>query len=102
MLAGWLVTARAAARDLAAVAAAVAAAAPRTTDLSATLLAHAATGAAIPHFRALLLALATGTGVTPAAADLVAVGHTSGAGMLLGAALALPRPVPRTREGSPR
>lgn len=102
VLAGWLVTARAAQRDLAEVAAAVAVAAPRTTDLSATLLAHAATGAAIPPFRDLLLALAAGRGVAGAVEALVAVGHTSGAGMLLGAALALPRPVPRTREGSPR
>lgn len=102
VLAGWLVAGRAAGREVAPVAAAVATATHRTTDLSATLLAHAAGGAAIPQFRALLLALAAGTGVAEAAATLVAVGHTSGAGMLLGASLALPRPVPRTREGSPR
>lgn len=102
VLAGWLVAGRAAGRDLTPVAAAVAAAAQRTTALSATLLAHAAEGSALPAFRALLLALAAGAGVTEATAALLAVGHTSGAGMLLGASLALPRPVPRTPEGSPR
>lgn len=101
VLAGWLVTARAAGRPTSAMAAAVAAAAERTTDLSATLLAHAADGAAIPPFRALLLALAAGAGAGTAAAALAAVGHTSGAGMLLGASLAL-TPAPETPEGSPR
>lgn len=101
VLAGWLVAGRAGGREIEPVAAAVAAAAHRTTDLSASLLAHAADGSAIPPFRALLLALAAAADLTPAVERLVAVGHTSGAGMLLGAALALPS-VPRPHERSPR
>lgn len=101
VLAGWLVAGRAAGREVAPVAAAVAEAAHRTTDLSASLLAHAAEGAAIPPFRDLLLALTAATDFGPAAERLVAVGHTSGAGMLLGATLALPS-VPRPLERSPR
>ncbi|WGX98227.1 DUF2877 domain-containing protein [Nocardioides sp. L-11A] len=84
VLSGWLVATRAAGGDTHAVAAAVRERLPRTTGLSATLLRHAADGEAITPFRS---ALATGD---PAAvAALLAVGHTSGAGMLLGAHLAL-------------
>ena len=112
VLSGWLVTTRAAGGDPAPVAAAVRAHAHRTTALSATLLADATEGAAIPPFRALLLALGAGQGVAATVADLRAVGHTSGAGMLLGALLALHRFVPSSPsipsspatalEGSPR
>jgi hypothetical protein len=97
VLAGWLVTARAVGRDLAAVRDDVLASSHRTTALSATLLAHAAAGEAIPEFRSLLLALAGAGSVAPAVARQVAVGHTSGAGMLLGAWLALD-----PTEGNPR
>lgn len=108
VLSGWLVATRAAGRDLSAVADAVQAHAHRTTSLSATLLADAAAGASIPPFRRLLVALGTGRDleVTAAVAGLRAVGHTSGAGMLLGALLALQPSVlssPATPlEGSPR
>jgi len=97
VLAGWLVAARAVGRDLTQLAAVVHDSSHSTTALSATLLAHAADGEAVPQFRELLLALAAGRDVEPAVARLVTVGHTSGAGMLLGAALAL-----TPSEGSPR
>ena len=103
VLAGWLVTTRAAGGDVRAVASAVRATAHRTTSLSASLLAHAIDGAAIPPFRGLLTALATGREVADAVADLASVGHTSGAGMLLGACLALtPSTDSEPLEGSPR
>jgi hypothetical protein len=89
VVSGWLVTMHALGRDASAVIAAVREHAHRTTTLSATLLADAAEGEAIPEFRALLLALAAGRGIDDAVARLLAVGHTSGAGMLLGAHLAL-------------
>lgn len=89
VVSGWLVAARACGRQVAEVAQAVHRHAHRTTTLSATLLADAADGACIPEFRALLLALRSDRGVVAAVDRLVAVGHTSGAGMLLGANLAL-------------
>ncbi|QKD99871.1 DUF2877 domain-containing protein [Nocardioides marmotae] len=89
VVAGWLVAARAADRPRGAVAAGVRRWAHRTTTLSATLLVDAIEGGCIPEFRSLLLALATGRDVDGAVARLTAVGHTSGAGMLLGAGLAL-------------
>lgn len=89
VVAGWLVAARAAGRPRDAVADGVRRYAHRTTALSATLLVDAVEGACIPEFRAVLLALASGRGLDEAVARLVAVGHTSGAGMLLGAGLAL-------------
>jgi hypothetical protein len=64
----------------------------RTTLLSATLLDCARRGEVLPEFRALLTALAHPnelTGVDRAARALAAVGHTSGAGLLLGASLRL-------------
>ncbi|MEV7429827.1 DUF2877 domain-containing protein [Nocardioides sp. NPDC092400] len=95
VVAGWLVAARGLERDRDAVADAVRRHAHRTTALSATLLVDAIEGGCIPEFRALLLALAargdaaSPSGVAAAASRLAAVGHTSGAGMLLGATLAL-------------
>ncbi len=84
VLCGWLVAARAAGRDTGAIARTVEVHLHRTTGLSATLLRHAAAGEAIAPFRAVLAAAdAAAVGV------LLAVGHTSGAGMLLGAHLAL-------------
>jgi len=99
VLAGWLVAGHAVGRAIEPVRTAVRAHAHRTTTLSAALLADAAAGECLPEFRALLLALATGHGVSPAVAALAAIGHTSGAGMLLGAHLALPVP---ESERSPR
>ncbi len=59
----------------------------RTTLLSATLLDCAQRGEVLPEFRALVVALHGGDhdDIGDAAAELVAVGHTSGAGLLLGA-----------------
>lgn len=93
VLAGWLATTAAIRQCTGAVGAAVRVHAHRTTALSAALLLDAVDGQCLPQFRALVMALATGHGVTEAVAGLVAVGHTSGAGMLLGARLALPVPL---------
>ncbi|HEX6514572.1 MAG TPA: DUF2877 domain-containing protein [Nocardioidaceae bacterium] len=96
VLAGWLATAVAAGAlrtaPATAVAAEVAARAPAgTTLLSATLLDCAARGEVLPQYRRLLLDLADPREPSPAAAldALVAVGHTSGAGLALGTSLAL-------------
>lgn len=89
VVAGWLVAARACGRELAPVAHAVRRHAHRTTTLSATLLADAVEGACLPEFRNLLLALRSGRELAAAVDRLIAVGHTSGAGMLLGAHLAI-------------
>ncbi|WP_408641690.1 oxamate carbamoyltransferase subunit AllH family protein [Solicola gregarius] len=66
---------------------------PSTTSLSATLLDRACAGDVIPAFRRLLLSLRAPTAAAPAIRDAVdalfAVGHTSGAGLLLGCSLAL-------------
>ena len=68
----------------------------RTTLLSATLLDCAQRGEVLPEFRALVVALHRGRRVrrprhevADAAVALADVGHTSGAGLLLGAALRL-------------
>lgn len=69
----------------------------RTTALSVTLLGCAAAGQVLPEFRRLLVDLDVpaapgGAAPDPLAADvadLLRVGHTSGAGLLLGATLAL-------------
>jgi hypothetical protein len=63
-----------------------------TTLLSATLVDCARRGEVLPEFRELVRALAAPTRehvVERAAIDLAAVGHTSGAGLLLGACLRL-------------
>ena len=88
VLCGWLATHRAAGVLTPVVDAVVRALMPRTTLLSATLLDCALHGEVLPEFAAYLAALGT-----PAerrrAKDLEAVGHTSGAGLLYGADLAL-------------
>jgi hypothetical protein len=61
---------------------------PRTTLLSATLLDCALHGEVLPEFAAYVASLAT-SDEPSRAADLAAVGHTSGAGLLHGAQLAL-------------
>ncbi|MCW2793950.1 MAG: hypothetical protein JWO76_3048 [Nocardioides sp.] len=86
ILCGWLATHRAAGVPTPDVDAAVRALMPRTTLLSATLLDCALHGEVLPEFAAYLSAL--GDRET-AAARLAAVGHTSGAGLLYGARLAL-------------
>lgn len=101
VLSGWLVTAHSTGRPCDRLREAVRVELHRTTGLSATLLADAAAGECIPEFRSLLLALASGSDTVSAVARLLAVGHTSGAGMLLGAHLALTSEVPDP-EGSPR
>lgn len=104
VLAGWLIGARAAGRTTRPVAAAVRAAAHRTTELSAALLSHAADGETIPELRGLLGALmseaAAPGAVEAATARLLAVGHSSGAGLLLGVRLALCTASSTTREGA--
>ena len=85
VLAGYLVGAAAyglPAGDLRAVVHAHAAS--RTTTLSAALLRHAANGEAIPQIGALLDALGGRRPLDPALAELVAVGHTSGAALARG------------------
>jgi hypothetical protein len=68
-----------------------AAAARRTTTLSATLLGCAARGEGVPEFRTLLSAVASRNGLAvDESVDLIlGVGASSGAGLLLGAVLAL-------------
>ncbi len=97
VLAGWLVARRAAGLPHDTVATAVAAALPaastRTTTLSATLLHRAAAGESVPQLRRLLVAAASGRAparVRSLLHDLLSVGHTSGAGLATGAALAVP------------
>lgn len=97
VLAGWLATAAAAdALTTDAPAAALLAEVARgaraaTTLLSATLLDCAARGDVLPEYRRLLLDLADPRDPSPVASvdALVAVGHTSGAGLALGTSLAL-------------
>lgn len=90
VLAGWLAATASIRQCTGSVGAAVRAHAHRTSTLSAALLLDAVAGQCLPQFRELVMALATGRGISAAVAGLVAVGHTSGAGMLLGARLALP------------
>lgn len=88
LLCGWLALHRAAGTPTPAIDAAVRTLLPRTTLLSATLLDCALHGEVLPQFAAYVAAL--DTPAEPArAADLAAVGHTSGAGLLHGARLAL-------------
>jgi hypothetical protein len=63
----------------------------RTTTLSATLLACASRGEAVPQFRAVLAAMAGADrdGLERSAEAVLGIGDTSGAGLLLGALLAL-------------
>ena len=92
VLAAWLVSRSAAGLDHGGVDNAVLAATGRTTMLSATLLLRALAGEAVPQLRDLLIAVGTGVGPEQLRCqldELLAVGHTSGAGLALGAALAL-------------
>lgn len=88
VLSGWLALHRSARVPTPEVDAAVREHAWRTTVLSATLLDCAVHGEVIPEFAAYVAALGSPTEPGRAAA-LTAVGHTSGAGMLHGARLAL-------------
>jgi hypothetical protein len=88
VLCGWLAVHRAAGVPTPTADAAVRACLDRTTLLSATLLECAAHGEVVPEFAAWLRAVGT-PAEAPAAARLGAIGHTSGAGMLHGARLAL-------------
>ena len=67
----------------------LAAAAGRTTDLSMTLLRHAAKGECVGPLGALLRAVTTGGDMPRARNALVAVGHSSGTGLALGVRLGL-------------
>jgi hypothetical protein len=81
VLCGWLATTLALGRPVTEMAGEVERLSARTTLLSATLLACAARGEVIAQFRSLL---STGSGLD----ELLAVGHTSGAGLALGMRLA--------------
>ena len=88
VLCGWIATHRAAGVPTPEVDRAVRAGLHRTTLLSATLLDCAMHGEVLPELGRFLSAV--GTATEPGrAADLRAVGGTSGAGLLLGARLAL-------------
>ena len=96
VLAGWRVTVGAARPGSCPVARQVARLADRaTTLLSATLLDRAAAGDVVPEFRDLFRQLRRqGQGGGPEGLDrvvdrILAIGHTSGAGMLLGCLIAL-------------
>lgn len=95
VLAGWIATRVATGGPCSAVVAAVRdRARAATTGLSATLLDCAARGDVLPQFRRLLLELTRSepgalTTAVDRLDDLVRVGHTSGAGMVLGTTLAL-------------
>ena len=94
VLAGWFATTVAAGASGDAVAAVrdevVGHASRMTTLLSATLLACAVRGDVLPQFRTLLQDLADPAAhVGGSVDDLLRVGHTSGAGLLLGTDLAL-------------
>jgi hypothetical protein len=103
VLGGWLATAVATRHPgLEAVRTAVALTArDRTTTLSATLLACAARGEVVPELRNLLAGVADGdeTAIVKSLDALVSVGDTSGAGVLLGAVIALQTP-PASAEGA--
>lgn len=88
VLCGWLALHRAVGRATPDVDAAVRSLLPRTTLLSATLLECALHGEALPQFAAYVAALGTPEEADRATA-LATVGHTSGAGLLYGALLAL-------------
>jgi hypothetical protein len=101
VLCGWLVARRAAGVPTPEVDAAVRRALPRTTALSATLLECAMAGEAADLVLAYLRALGgePSTGSRPvvaARAALLALGHSSGAGLAHGVDLALGRPSGRT------
>ena len=98
VLCGWIATHRAAGVPTPEVDSAVRAGLHRTTLLSATLLDCAMHGEVLPELGRFLSAV--GTAAEPGrAADLRAVGGTSGAGLLLGARLALDD-LARGRAGS--
>lgn len=99
-LCGWLALHRSVGAQTPEVDAAVRAALPRTTLLSATLLDCALGGEVLPEFAAYVTAL--GTPREPArAAALAAIGHTSGAGLLHGARRALAEIADRTTVPHP-
>jgi hypothetical protein len=88
VLCGWLAVHRAAGVETPAVDEAVRSLLSRTTLLSATLLDCAMHGEVIPEFAAFVAALGTPDEAVRAA-ELGAVGHTSGQGLLEGARSAL-------------
>lgn len=88
VLCGWLAVHRAAGVATAPVDAALRSLLHRTTLLSATLLDCALHGEVLPEFASYVAALGT-PAETARAADLTAIGHTSGAGLLAGARRAL-------------
>ncbi len=100
VLAGWVATVVAASAPVGApvVDAVARHASAMTTLLSATLLDCARRGEVVPEFRRLLadLTAADAGGVAGSVAALLRVGHTSGAGLVLGTLLALRHLAPRS------
>lgn len=99
VLCGWLAAHRAAGLATPAVDRAVRAQLHRTTLLSATLLEHALEGEVLPAYAAWLRALG-GPGERAAEAALVAVGGSSGRGLLRGARLALSTSLTTPSQGA--
>lgn len=96
VLAGWLATMRAASANTHPIASSVArSSVDVTTLLSATLLDRASSGEVLPEFKQLLLGLRSTDGTRPPphlgeqVEGMLRIGHTSGAGLLLGTLLAL-------------
>ena len=92
VLAGWLATMAGAGQPGSGVARAVAASAATTTTLlSASLLERAAAGEVLPELRHLMLSLRNAADAPSEGLvhDVLAIGHTSGAGILLGCLSAL-------------
>jgi hypothetical protein len=99
VLCGWLATHRAAGVATPGVDAAVRAGMRRTTLLAATLLDCAMHGEVLPQMGHYLRAVGT-PDERRAAADLRAIGGSSGEGLLLGACLALDELTTRSFEGA--
>jgi Protein of unknown function (DUF2877) len=99
IICGWIATHRSAGVPTPEIDAAVRAGLPRTTLLSATLLDCALHGEVLPELGRFLAAVGTHTEACRAA-DLRAVGATSGAGLLHGARLALEELGQRAQAGA--
>jgi hypothetical protein len=99
VLCGWLAARRATGSAVPEVTERVLGSRTATTTLSAELLDCAVRGEVLPEYGAWLAAAVSGRESAGPRAALVAVGHTSGAGLLLGAVLALaPDALPGTLE----
>jgi hypothetical protein len=99
VLCGWLAAREATGTAVPGVTASVLAGRTATTALSAELLDCAVRGEVLPEYAAWLAAVVAGRETAGSRAGLAAVGHTSGAGLLLGGVLALaPTALPHTLD----